>query len=72
MRLYNTWTSAQASLDITVIPLEQRAVVTRNRDNAETDDDITYLTVKIVLSVFVHYSVQRWDCGDVGRLERWW
>ena len=66
MQLYNTWTSAQASLDITVIPLEQRVVVSRNRDNAKTDDDITPMTVKIVLNVFVHYSVQRGDCGDVG------
>ena len=71
MRLYNTWTSAQASLDIIIIPLEQREVVARNINNAETDDDMSYLTVKIVLSVFVHYGVERLGFGDVARREQW-
>ena len=52
MRLYNIWTSAQANLEITIVPFEQRAVVTQTTDDAETDDDIAYLAVKIVLSVW--------------------
>ena len=52
MRLYNTWISAQANLEITIVPFEQRAVVTQTTDDAETDDDIAYLAVKIVLSVW--------------------
>ena len=65
-QLYNTWMSAQASLDITVVPLEHRAMVTRNIVLAETDDYIAFGGQNCA-QCFLHF-VERWNCGDVGRL----
>ena len=60
MRLYNTGTSEQARLDITVVPLGQRAVATGNILRAETDDDIAYAAVNIGLSVVFTTVLRDW------------
>ena len=51
MRLYNIWTSPQTGVDITVVLLEKRAVLTRKIVLTEVDDEWwqAYLEVKIVL-----------------------